>query len=147
MIGSRLARTAVVAVVGFVLAAGLSGCTGNFYGVGCNFNVQNAHQRHSNSVVMNAKATIKCSASVTSASGTIKMQRYTGGKWVDVAGTQRTTSLGTVPANVSKQFETNNVPCVSGTYRAAAKGSAKLSGNPNRSVDWQYGNSAPINCK
>lgn len=96
---------------------------------------------------MNAKATVKCTAVVNSAAMTIKMQKSSGGKWVDVAGTQRTTNYATMSANTSYQFNTTDVACVNGTYRAAAKGSAKLSGNQSASADWQYGNSAAITCK
>lgn len=132
---------------------GLTACSaGNATGTAmCTINVQNAHQRHSNMIVMNAKATMKCTAVVTDASGTIKMQRKTIKNkkvvWVDVVNTKHTTPLKTLAANKAKQFNTNDVPCKNGTYRAAAYGSGKLDGVPSGSAAWKYGNPAAIVCK
>jgi len=144
---ARARSASITVAVILALAASLTACTQQFYGVTCDFNVQNAHQRHSNSVVMNAKATVRCTGVVNDASMVIKMQRSSGGSWVDVAGTQRTTTYSTMKANTSYQFNTNDVACSSGTYRAAARGAAKLAGNKSASADWQYGNSSAISCK
>jgi len=90
---------------------------------------------------------VNCTATVNNAMMTIKMQRLSGGRWVDVGGGERTTNHSTMAANASYQFNTHNVRCVNGTYRAAARGSATLIGNPLASTDWQYGNSASIRCR
>lgn len=143
----KAVRGLAAVLLAAAFTGGLTACSQSFYGVTCNFNVQNAHQRHSNNVVMNAKATVKCNGAVNDASMEIKMQRLVNGKWADVAGTANTTKYQTIPANTSKQFNTRDVTCKSGTYRAAARGSAKLAGNKSASASWQYGNSAPISCK
>lgn len=138
----------IVSVAG---AAGLSSCS--FQDVagtgGCGFNIQYVHNRTSNGAVINVKATLKCNIDITQARATLKMQRNIGGRWVDVPYSARSTYLGYVSANSKNGafFESNDVRCVNGLYRGAARGGAYFNGRYSGSSAWGYGPANEVVCR
>lgn len=139
---------AAFAILFTASAMALTGCSASVGNVRCDFtSVQNPHESHGSPGWMEGKATLKCTGAIDSASATIKMQKLSGGSWVDVSGTSYTRNIAPVKANTSYTIMTADKRCANGTYRIAVKGKGTLKGYPAQSFDWQYGNSAVIKCK
>jgi hypothetical protein len=137
-----VAAGAVVAI----LTAGRSGCVANLEGVSCNFKVNNPHESNGTPGYIDAKATVSCDGEVDWLSGTVKLQRLIGPKWVDVPKTLKSRSVPNPRPNKPITIQTADFKCKKGIFRAAARGAGSRAGQPRKSSAWQYSQTVKNPC-